>query len=176
MSNKLNLTQLEIFTSLLKSTCNDYRSTKVPHDHIVVGAHATVFAFRNFGAGIPSGNIARAVLPLEGEQPQLAGISELYDFVPLFGADIFELRSFRREERTILRYKKGEMELFSVCPDKTNNGLVLMLEWKNPLAAEQILTPEEATMALQDIVVSRKSPCRLTWWPNVWLNGVLLEY
>ena len=55
--------QKEIFKNLLEETIREYASIpEKKSGDIIIGAHETVFSFRNSGRGILAGTIARGVI------------------------------------------------------------------------------------------------------------------
>ena len=104
-STPLFTNQLALMAALLEATRSDYFSSPdARRGDIVAGANGGNFTFRNNGAGIPFGQMVRALFPVEGDATP---ISNLYPIESLIGADLFELHSFvEKEHRRSLR--KGQ--------------------------------------------------------------------
>jgi len=168
--------QIQIFQDLLESSYLEFsESPEKVGESLVVGAHETVFTYRNAVSCISAGAIARAVLPVDDEMIQPLGlISQKYDFESLFSHDVFELHSFCKGESAVLVCKKGERSLFCVSPDCGSEGLLLRLEWDTPLERNLVLTPNDAVRVLRkvfrrwnDVSIGR---------PEVWVNGSIIKY
>lgn len=170
--------QKEIFKNLLEETIREYASIpEKKSGDIVIGAHETVFSFRNSGRGILAGKIARGVLPaLDGIEPQET-ISPWYDLNKYFGADIFKLHSFHERECTALLCENGERKSFSVYPDVTApEGILVHIEWKTKLEPEQILTERDVFSTLLKMFPLKSRLARLPWEPVVWFNSKRVLY
>ena len=169
--------QKQIFYDLLESTCLDYCATpEKKKGDIIIGVNGNTFSFRNFGMGIISGAIARAVLPIGDALLRAPDISKFYELELLFESDVFELHAFRQGECSLLRYEKGERQLFSVYPDKAPNGILIHIEWKSDLNAEQIVSIEDVISFLRRFLVGKTAPYRLGWKPEVLYNGKHVMY
>ena len=169
--------QKQILFDLLEGTCVDYCATpEKKRGDIIIGANRSTFTFRNSGMGILSGAIARAVLPVEDKPLTPPLISKMYELESLFGADVFELHAFWRGECSLLRFEKGERQLFSVYPDTARDGILVRLEWETALRSEQVLTLDDVMAMVRRLLVGKTAPYRLSWRPEVRFNGMLVSY
>ena len=168
--------QKQILYDLLESTCLDYGATpEMKKGDIVIGANGKTFSFRNFGMGMLSGTVARAVLPAEDAPLRTPDISKYYELESLLGADVFELHAFRQGECTRLRYEEGERQMFSVYPNTASNGILVHLEWQSSSDC-QIVSLEDATSYLRRLLAGITAPYHLAWKPDVWFNGKRVMY
>ena len=170
--------QKPIFQNLLEETLREYAS--IPgksRGDIIVGAHETVFTFRNAGRGVLAGEIARAVLPVEDDVQPTEMISHRYNLEQYLSADVFELHSFHEKERAILHLEMGERKLFSVYPDESApEGILVHIEWHSRLEPECILTEKDVFHALLKAFPLKSSRAQLKWEPEVWLNSKRIHY
>ena len=167
-----------IFQNLLEETIREYASMPgKSRGDIIIGAHETVFTFRNAGRGVLAGEIARAVLPVEdGVQPS-EKISQRYDLDQYLSADVFVLHSFHEKECAILHLEKGERKLFSVYPDESApEGILVQIEWTAALEPECILTEKDVFHALLKAFPLNSTRARLRWQPEVWFNSNRIRY
>ena len=170
--------QKQIFQNLLEETLREYASIpEKSRGDIIIGAHETVFTFRNAGRGVQAGKIARAVLPVEdGVQPS-EKISPRYDLEQYLSADVFELHSFHEKECAVLLLEKGERKLFSVYPDESApEGILVHIEWTAALEPECILTEKDVSHALLKAFPLNSTRARLKWEPEVWFNSNRIRY
>lgn len=166
--------QLDILHYFLFKTIKEYTS-KSDEDKgdIRIGANAFILSFRSFGPGIPSGMLARGVLPEYEEIAPEGTSSWRYNVESLFFEDFFEIQSFIKNESTLIQFEKGKRKLFKVYPDSfTPPGLLFRVEWKGGLSENKILTENQVQKALRRI----SSRYGLPWKLSVWFNGRKLQY
>jgi hypothetical protein len=126
--------------------------------------------------GILSGAIARAVLPIDDGPLRAPYISKYYELELLFDTDVFELHAFWQGECSLLRYEKGERQLFSVYPDTAPNGILVHIEWKSNLNVEQMVSIENVISYLRRFLVGKTAPYHPGWKLEVLYNGKHVMY
>lgn len=167
-----------IFQNLLEETLREYAFIHGKNrGDIIIGAHETVFSFRNAGRGVLAGEIARAVLPVEDGIQPTEKISKRYDLEQYLSADVFVLHSFHEKECAILHLEMGERKLFSVYPDESApEGILVHIEWKAALEPECILTEKDVFHAMLKAFPLNSGRARLKWEPEVWFNSKRIRY
>lgn len=183
ITNEHLINQKQIFQNLLAETIRDYASDpKRTKGKINIGANAYAFSFRNDGQGIPSTEIASAVLSTPYDQVPVTPISKHYSLNDYVGYEVFELHSWHNGKCTVLKYGRDEMDnmyqfmQFNCYPEFTFTGILVHIEFSPSLDKNQVLTEEEVTESFRKLFSSKSSQDRLTWKPEVWFNGNRVKY